>query len=82
MLTNSEQNDPNQILPKQGFCMIVSNSHTRILMKGIMFANDIAVWKWWYMPIYMLVFLQYFSLNLHHLKDSILYETVAIKHNI
>ena len=43
MLTNSEQNDPNQILPKQGFCMIVSNSHTRILMKGIMFANDIAV---------------------------------------
>ena len=40
-------------------------------MKGIRFANVIAVWKWWYKPIYMLGFLQYFSSNVHHLNDSI-----------
>ena len=40
-------------------------------MKGIRFANVIAVWKWRYKPIYMLFFWQYFSLNLHHLSDSI-----------
>ena len=40
-------------------------------MKGRRFANVIAVWNWWYKPIYMLVFSQYFSLSLHHLNDSI-----------
>ena len=33
--------------------------------------HENGVWKWWYNPIYMLVFLQYFSSNLHHLSDSI-----------
>ena len=40
-------------------------------MKGIRLANVIAVWKWWYKLIYMLVFSQYFLLNVHHLSDSI-----------
>ena len=35
------------------------------------FANVIAVRKWWYKPINMLVFPQYFSLNVHHFNDSI-----------
>ena len=50
-----------------GFCMIVSNLYTRFSMKGIRFANAIAVWKWWYKPIYMLVFSQCFLFNVHHL---------------
>ena len=33
--------------------------------------HENGVWKWWYNPIYMLVFLQYFSSNLLHLSDSI-----------
>ena len=40
-------------------------------MKGIRFTKVIAVWKSWYKPIYMLVFLRYFSLNVYHLSDSI-----------
>ena len=50
--------------------MIVWNLHTHIQMKGIRFANVI-VWKWWYKPINMLVFSQYFSSNVPHLSDSI-----------
>ena len=49
------------------FCIIVY-AYTMIRIR---FANVIAVWKWWYKPIYMLVFLQYFSSNVHHLNDSI-----------
>ena len=33
--------------------------------------HENGVWKWWYNPIYVLVFLQYFSSNLLHLSDSI-----------
>ena len=40
------------------------------LMKGIKFSNVIAVWKWWYKPIYILVFSQDLSLNVNHLNDS------------
>ena len=40
-------------------------------MKGIKFANVVAVWKWSCKPIYMLVFPQYFALNVHHINNSI-----------
>ena len=33
-------------------------------MKAIRLSNVIAVWKWWFKPIHMLIFSQYFSLNL------------------
>ena len=39
-------------------------------MKEIRIANVMAVWKWWYEPIFMLAFSQYFSLNVNHLSDS------------
>ena len=51
--------------------MTVSNSYTSIQMKGVRFANIIAVWKWSYKPIYMLVFPQYFLLNGHPLNGFI-----------
>ena len=62
MLISSEQNDPHQI-PRNG-CFVW-------FFQTIRFANVIAVWKWSYKLIYMLVFPQYFSLNVHHLNYSI-----------
>ena len=40
-------------------------------MKGIRFANVIAVWKWWYKSVYMFVFSQNFLLSVHHVNVSI-----------
>ena len=41
------------------------------LNEGDKVCEFIAVWKWLYEPIYILVFSQYFPVNVHHLNDSI-----------
>ena len=40
-------------------------------MEGVKFVNVIAVWNWWWMPIYMLVFSQHFFIKYVYLNDSI-----------
>ena len=52
----------------------VLNGHFKLtyvyLSEGISFANVIAVWNWWYKPIYELFFSQYILLKILHLNDS------------
>ena len=52
--------------------MIVTNLYTHILMKEIRFANIITIWKWWIQAhLHVAFFPKNFSLNIHHLSDSI-----------
>ena len=61
--------------------MIVSNLYTRIWLKGIKFANAMAIWNWWYKSIYMLCFYNIFHETYIAEMILLIYKTVKIKHS-